>query len=270
MPESVTDRPSTAVEYVYLLSKSAKYFWDAESIRQPHADTNRPNGFKGKDGIGPRHDNQGWSTGKVSLDKHREYNPSGRNFRNSDPFFASWQGLWIEDEAMALVVNPKGYSEAHFATFPEGLVTPLIKAGTSEKGCCPECREPWVRVVEKGEPVNRKDNPNDALPYSAESGHTHGMGKTTLHKEVETRTIGWRPGCSHGMWYMGSRRALSQVWDPFVHIPCEVLDPFAGSGTVNVVAYKLRRDCTGIEINPDYIEMGRERIDRLTAQGRLF
>ena len=40
------------------------------------------------------------------------------------------------------------YPEAHFATYPEELVRRCILAGTSERGCCPECGGPWVREVE--------------------------------------------------------------------------------------------------------------------------
>lgn len=116
MPESCKDRPTKAHEYLFLLSKSQRYYYDCEAIREPHKDINRPNGFKGKDGIGPRSDNQGWSTGNVSLDKHREYNPNGRNKRS----------VWT----IATEPTP----EAHFATFPRKLVEPCILAGCPKDG----------------------------------------------------------------------------------------------------------------------------------------
>jgi len=151
MPESVTDRPSTAVEYVYLFSKSQKYFYDNEAVRVPHTRL-------WNDNIGGN-----LSTGKHKL--HGKYveqerktplpNPSGRNRRNSDWFFESWQGLYSEPDPLAFVVNPQSFKEAHFATFSTKLVEPCILAGTSEKGCCPECGAPWVRVVEK----NIQNNP---------------------------------------------------------------------------------------------------------------
>ena len=49
------------------------------------------------------------------------------------------------------------YPGAHFATFPEALVEPCVKAGTSERGVCPECGAPWVREVERGELVADAD-----------------------------------------------------------------------------------------------------------------
>jgi len=127
MPESVTDRCSQSYEHMFLLAKSQKYFFDTDAIREPHNDVNRPSGFKGQDGIGPRHSNQGWAGGNVSLDKHREYNPAGRNKRD----------VW------SVVTEPTPF--AHFATFGKKWIEPCILAGTSEKGCCPECGKGWER-----------------------------------------------------------------------------------------------------------------------------
>ncbi len=62
-------------------------------------------------------------------------NPNGRNKRS----------VWN--------INPKPYPEAHFATFPEELPEICIKAGTSEKGCCPTCKAPWDRDGEGWKPT---------------------------------------------------------------------------------------------------------------------
>jgi DNA modification methylase len=119
MPESVTDRPTSAHEHVFLLAKSARYFYDADAVREPHNDVNRPDGFLGREGVGlTAYDNQGWAGTKTSLTKHRDYNPAGRNLRN----------VWT--------IATAPYSEAHFATFPPALAERCIRAGTSEKGCC--------------------------------------------------------------------------------------------------------------------------------------
>jgi hypothetical protein len=62
----------------------------------------------------------------------------------------SFQGLLTDDngEPVAMIVNPKGTSIKHFAGYPTKLVAPMIKASTSEKGCCPKCGAPWERIVE--------------------------------------------------------------------------------------------------------------------------
>lgn len=66
--------------------------------------------------------------------------------------------------------------------------------------------------------------------------------------------IGWRPTCKCG----GGL------------VPAIVLDPFAGSGTVGVVCAKLGRSSIGVELNPGYVEMARERIADATRQSDLF
>jgi hypothetical protein len=60
----------------------------------------------------------------------------------------------------------------------------------------------------------------------------------------ETRTTGWQPTCDHSD---GSAR-------------CTVLDPFSGAGTTGVVALRHDRDYIGIELNPTYAQMARDRI----------
>jgi DNA modification methylase len=111
MPENVTDRCTKAHEYIFLMSKSARYFYDADAIREPHQDKNGIERFVNGCGVGERRSNQGWAGGKVTLDQHREYNPLGRNKRS----------VWE--------VTTQPFSEAHFATFPPALIEPCIKAG---------------------------------------------------------------------------------------------------------------------------------------------
>jgi hypothetical protein len=73
-------------------------------------------------------------------------------------------------------------------------------------------------------------------------------GKSEQWKKASQHTtLGWRPGCD------------CDAGDP---IPATVLDPFGGSGTVGLVAEELDRDAILIDLNPDYTEMARRRIDR--------
>lgn len=139
MPESVTDRPANAVEYWFLFTKRARYFWDADAVRQ----TLHPRTVAVAGTIPAQRDDHGQKTNSVP-GKHAQgnfghggnnsvfSNPAGRGFRNSDLFFQSWQGLLLDDEdaPLAMIVNPSGLKEAHFATFPPKLVEPLVKAST--------------------------------------------------------------------------------------------------------------------------------------------
>ena len=130
MPESVTDRCTKSHEYIFLLTKSPKYYFDAMEIMEPSVtQENRPDGIirdriydydsklaviqkrKRKNGVGID-DGKG---------KNGEYgfNCGVRAYRNK-------RSVWT--------VTTKPFKEAHFATFPSDLITPMILAGGPEKG----------------------------------------------------------------------------------------------------------------------------------------
>ena len=112
MPESVTDRPTKSHEYVFLLSKSARYYYDAESIKEPATDTGRVNGRDGRDehpdarppGSSPR------TLARI------DYTSLGRNRRS----------VWS--------ITTEPFPGAHFATFPTELPRLCILAGCPEGG----------------------------------------------------------------------------------------------------------------------------------------
>ena len=114
MPESVTDRPTRAHEYVFLLSKQARYYYDGEAVREPAEYGYRVTKgvFRGGNYIhqrGPQ-DNSKPNGGRNSVTgKNPE---SGRNRRS----------VWT--------INSEPTPEAHFATFPQKLVEPMILAGS--------------------------------------------------------------------------------------------------------------------------------------------
>jgi len=163
MPESVTDRPTKAHEYMFLLTKSAKYFYDAEAVKE---NSNEP--------VRSREKNNGESTVDTKVRGYDNYcgNYGRRNKRT----------VWT--------IPTKPFPQAHFATFPPALVTPCILAGTSERGCCVECGALWERVVEKRVPELR----NVKSEYPGQ--HTIST-KKYKHNEsgTETKTTGWQPTC---------------------------------------------------------------------------
>lgn len=150
MPESVRDRPARAHEYVFLLAKSERYFFDAEAIREPRSQAEDATGFRGGSYIGG-------SPGPRQSVGNKYSDADTRNPRS----------VW------ELATAP--FPDAHFATFPPELAERCIKAG------CPK-------------------------------------GGT-------------------------------------------VLDPFGGAGTTGLVADRLQRDAILIELNPEYAEMARKRIE---------
>jgi hypothetical protein len=72
-------------------------------------------------------------------------------------------------------------------------------------------------------------------------------------------TIGWRPTCDHYQKHDGLDAA--ENW-PLTIVPCTVLDPFMGSGTVALVARRLGRKSIGIELNPEYAELCARRLQQ--------
>jgi site-specific DNA-methyltransferase (adenine-specific) len=287
MPESVTDRPTKSHEYIFLLTKKAKYYYDADAIREPHVtQEDRPDGiirnrlfeydskenllrsrkFKDRDGF--REGNGALYTNNNTFDN--SYVP--KNLQRQDPntMYMARHRTNIPghsgnyNAAGECILNHAGRNrrtvweiatqptpEAHFATFPEALVEPCIKAGTSERGCCSVCGSPMIRTVEttfvqEGATRNRGKIKGDVGESQAKS-MTMGDGGKVGHNEV--KTTGWQPSCSCNV----------------DTVPCAVLDPFGGSGTTAKVARDLKRDCILIELNPAYVKIMKNKL-RLNEQ----
>jgi hypothetical protein len=105
---------------VFLLTKSPRYFFDAEAVREQGI---IPAGTLGAKGSEDRANTPGVNSRPP---EYKVYDGT-RNFRN----------VWT--------IATAPYPDAHFATFPPELAERCIKAGTSEKGCCANCGAPWVR-----------------------------------------------------------------------------------------------------------------------------
>ena len=259
MPESVTDRCTKSHEYIFLMTKSAKYYYDNQAIMEPAAyDGRKDTVFKGSDkyanGFVPNTSaktiavkgHERWPnslhTGKTG-EKHSGYkNPDGSLRTNVK------DGVPARNKRSVWVCTTKPYKGAHFATFPPDLITPCVLAGTSEKGCCEKCGSPWERVVEKKTNTAQRNlagKNNDSYQRgrvtsrSSEHGDFHDLGT------VSVKFLGWRATCK------------CEGEQP---VPCVVLDPFSGAGTTGVVAIKNGRHYIGTELNPDYVEMSRKRI----------
>jgi DNA modification methylase len=174
MPESVTDRPTKSHEYLFLLAKSERYYFDADAVREGFADermgASGARSLNYSEGSG-RHDTLG-GEGKRGLGVSPA--AAGRNIRS----------VWT--------IATQPYPGAHFATFPPKLVEPCILAGTSERGVCPECGAPWRRVVERV----------GAEVKAPRSAYGHGAGRNDGGRSqlvgAATSTTGWRPTCAHG------------------------------------------------------------------------
>ena len=185
-------------------------------------------------------------------------------------------------------VNTKGYKGAHFAVYPEDLVLPCVRAGTSEGGCCSHCGSPYERQMvdpteglKPVEAIERKGimlSPEDSaivqwleanggdyrisvegekhaenwdeVPIpNGRRGELKRKGYTLLHWGVNSVDEGWHPTCTCSLKNEGTKS-----------VPCTVLDPFNGSATTGVVSLKEGRRYIGLELNPDYVALSHKRI----------
>jgi DNA modification methylase len=176
MPESVTDRCTKAHEYIFLLSKSPRYYFDTEAISESSIGAHSHG--KNATSVPNRNDQKS--------DLNRVWGRSTRNKRS----------VW------EIATAP--FSEAHFATFPPDLIEPCIKAGSSEKGCCSKCGSPWQRQVEIKQVklsgvMGRTNNPGD-----------HNWAGVTDRTRKEVTTLDWKPSCA-----CNTPIASCTVLDPF-------------------------------------------------------
>lgn len=118
LPESVTDRPTKAHEYLFLLSKGPRYYYDAEAISEPAS---------------PDYDNRSFTTERFAAGRSR-LSPIGTKKR---------QNVARRNKRSVWSVPTHPYPDAHFATFPPDLIEPCILAGTSAHGVCRQCAAPW-------------------------------------------------------------------------------------------------------------------------------
>lgn len=229
MPESAKDRPTTAHEKVWLLTKSARYFYDHHAVREPSesSPSDRRKMAESKDRIGGKHKDLDDPLSKASALSKLDHvgRGAGRNLRS----------VW------SIATQP--FPGAHFATFPTKLVETCLKAGTSEMGVCSSCGAPWKRVVEKRFiPQPDVSSAKGVRTNMDESSRWSGSQRGS----TVTVTASWKPTCN------------CEVNTP---VPATVLDPFGGSGTVGLVADRMQRDAILIELSREYGEMARSRIE---------
>ncbi|MBN1321140.1 MAG: hypothetical protein JXA87_09905 [Thermoleophilia bacterium] len=138
---------------------------------------------------------------------------------------------------------------------PPELAERCIKAGTSERGVCPDCGRPWVRVVAKetsfeggsGRAGRSAEEVNASGKWR--NGGREGNANLKLGPTVTAETLGWQSTCPCGT----------------DSIPATVLDPFAGSGTTLYVADKLGRSSVGFELNEAYRPLIEARLQQAAS-----
>jgi DNA modification methylase len=252
MPESVKDRPTESHEYILMLTKSQRYYFDMEAVRETQTGNAHSRGDE--EGNAAYQESRGSYKGFASPSVEV---PGGRNIRS----------VWK--------ITTQPFKGAHFATFPEEIPRRCILASTSEKGNCIKCGRPWVRITAPGpgQPESWKGSrfddgkylevhPNVGRREDAKTDTQYAEGSTAkrlalLRQQArenggeysnENITTDWKPSC----------KCDAEVTKPIV------LDPFGGSGTVPKVAKELGRKSIYIDTSEKYCEMARKRIQLVT------
>lgn len=231
MPESCTDRPTTATEKIYLFARSPRYFYDADAVREP-AEYGRRD-WSHTNGNMRRAHNLANMDSKVGL-------PSA-TVSGGDP--STGRNMWNY-----WLLSPEPFPAAHFATFPTELPRRCVLAGTSQHGCCARCGTGWRRSVDVSYTKEGAHAALVDLPGKlAHDPMSHGGPQSMKHGRANkvTTTKGWAPTC---------RCSTEDV------VPALVLDPFSGAGTTGLVAQRLGRRYIGLELSPEYVRMSEDRI----------
>ena len=221
-PESVKDRPTDSYEYIFMLTKSERYWYDMFAVREPSVKYEKegPRLRTKPDGCGFDEVKQAGAPDQCAVTSHR-------NLRD----------VW------SLTTHP--YPGAHFAPFPPELPRRCIEAGCPTEICL-RCGRPRERIVEHQSANYTAHCPKDAALIDqgmyGRGGRLHGPG---FRKEDpgHTETVGWTD-CGCGAEFM----------------PGIVLDPFAGTGTTGMAAREVGRDCILIEAAAEYIDQMQVRL----------
>ena len=204
MPESVIDRCTKAHEYLFLFSKSERYYFDAEAIKEPAAWNSKNTKFP-----------DGWDTGTGG---HGTFHRQGREKGKRVNGAASWKGSTFDGP----------------------------------------------RDLELRPDTQRRSNSTNGSHVPGATAHG-GIHREGSDREPETRN-------KRSVWTIASKPfkgAHFATFPPKLVEPCIlagsplhgiVLDPFAGAGTVALVARDLGRHCVLMEMNPEYVAMAERRL----------
>ena len=298
MPTSVKDRFQNKWESIFFFAKNPRYFFNLNAVRErPLSEGYKPFNRRirdakklqqmGLDGAMPAA-----KASDKEIEEYGNHQPGGRsNFGSGKDIKkhmekAEWKymDIGVQGQAKSLkersayarrvegkehdsalndpkgknpgdvfFINPRPFIKAHFATFPPELPEKIIKCAVPEK-VCTKCGVPAENILEPTEEYAKHlgkswhDHENDL-----EQGMQQKMEKDSV--TASYKIVGEKVCDCHA------------DFEPGV-----VFDPFMGSGTVALVALQNNRRWLGIEINPDYVEIIRDRLECMknTSMDKYF
>jgi len=251
MPESVKDRCTKAHEYVFLLSKSPRYYYDYEAVLEPaNNDVGKPRAFA-KKGNGDRND-----TGNMCVPKYyKNLQDDGQqpNTMHLKRLEGEEYVSPVRNRRSVWTIPTSPYKGAHYATFPPKLIEPMILAGCPQVVCA-KCGAPYVKVVTKSDwkrHQSQKAKDQDIVGNPMYRGGHHNDGLPSY--KGTNKDYDLQPTCDCNA---GTTSGI-------------VLDPFVGSGTTVMVANQLGRRGVGLDLSFKYLqENAKERL--ATVQPVMF
>jgi DNA modification methylase len=222
-PEAVLDRPTRSHEFIFQLTKSERYFFDAEAIKEPVTGGAHSRGH----GVNPKA-----VAGADTKDSVRDA-------------AAVTELVEMRNARSVWTIPTHPFREAHSATFPPELAERCILAGTGGRGCCSLCGRALERIIESETASDGRPQLGERTRSPARLDAKNQQSNPPAGIRVASATVGWRHGCE---------------CEGGAVVPCTVLDPFGGAGTTGLVADRLGRDAILIELNPEYAEMAERRL----------
>jgi len=255
MPESVTDRCTKAHEYIFLLAKSERYYYDADAIREDRTSDEDAREFRGGCYVGGNIDNSdggkrkivgnkrikipgGWDRG---LGAHGTIHREGR----TEAEYQEAETKPGRNKRSVWTVATQGFPEAHFATFPPALIEPCILAGCPAQ-CCAKCGAPLERHTEV---IGRREVEH----YTGQALKDYEAAGAQNPSDTKRRILA-------SMSEIRESRFLPSCGCSGSSAPGVILDPFGGAGTTGLVADRHGRDAILIELNEKYADMAERRI----------
>jgi DNA modification methylase len=246
--------------------KSVSYWFDLDAVRQPHKESSINRLFRGsgKDNkysgelYGGKQPSHTMSKPRKRIPKEirpgikeklyhqQSIIPSGGSHKKISNMLTNLQKSILtsggKNPGDVWTIPTQPFPEAHFATFPEKLIEPMILSSCPQ-WICKKCGKARVRIVELGEFKSTTLGVEKITRQSPRTQTKEDREGWSSLGAYERNTIGWSDcGCNAG-WCAGI-----------------VLDPFIGSGTTGLVAKKLGRNYSGIELNPTYKKMADKRL----------
>ena len=243
MPSSTRDRFTVDFEFVYFFVKSRRYYFEQQFEKANY--DGRKKTFKNTD-IKENPDNpfhtlahERWKTNPTKY-KDTDYGGNGNGFQGhsgysklNHPFVRNKRCVWSD-------ISPEPTSEKHFATFPQALIEPMLRAGCPEF-VCKKCGQPREKIYKSENRPNKEKSNANVKTNNDDTGKINRNNFSGDLREVE---------------FFGLTDCLcGEGFEPGI-----VYDPFMGSGTTALVAKKLGRNFLGSEINPEYITISEKRL----------